>query len=337
VTTARPLLRRRLITGFGAGLALVLVAYLFYYLDSLPQSVQVKADQPWTAGPGQALRLNGYAPGPLLTFEIADPTIVKLSFDAGAKLWPDADSPNLPAANGQPLLFDMVNVERENASISISAQRGAVSTLVMEPVQPDRAYMTLRIHVEGAPVDVTFQTFPSPSARQHGHLQLGSNSILEQAKVTIPPGVAFTLGLSTKLNNLRVDPGIADKNGTPQLALRGLEIGDIADEAFERRWAACGAPPGKVLWVRPIPRFSPADCRPDRLSVNAFRIEKGVTVGLAGSGFVVRDGTTETWPGFREIIDNQLVQTAMGVLLAGLVSWAFLAIRGRKAGSKRKR
>ena len=331
------MLRRRLITGFAAALALALAAYLFYYLDNLPRSVPIKADQNWTAGPGQALRLNGYAPGPLLTFEIADPTIVKLSFGPGAKLQPDADSPDLPVTAAQPLLFDLVNVERENASISISAEPGAASTLVIEPVRADATYIMLRIRVEGAPVDAAFQTFPNPSARQHGHLQLGQDIALEQARVTIPPGVTFTLGLSSKLSHLRIDPGSADQNGDPRLGLRGLEIGDLADDTFQRRWAACGAPPGTILWKRPIPGFSAADCRPDRLSIHAVGIENGLTLALAGSGFVVRDGTTETWPLFRQFINNQLVRAAMGVLIAGLISWAFLALRGRSAADKTKR
>jgi hypothetical protein len=60
-------------------------------------------------------------------------------------------------------------------------------------------------------------------------------------------------------------------------------------------------------------------------------MDGGAAAALAGSGFVVRDGRTRSWSGFRDLRQNAVVQTALGFLLAGLVGWAFVKLRAIRA------
>jgi hypothetical protein len=145
--------------------------------------------------------------------------------------------------------------------------------------------------------------------------------------VTLPAGSGFELGIAAAdLPDLSVEPGRVDgdSGGFP---LRALEIG----RGGERSALACGAAAGRLLWRRLVPAVRTSDCAAGRLTLAGLRLDQGAAASLDGSGFTVRNGRANLWRGFGEFRQNDVVRTALGFLLAGLVGWAFVRLRGGRA------
>lgn len=309
---------------------LALCIYFFYFLDHLPRAASIRPGTRWPVEPTEQLRLHGLKDGTVLRLNFSDAAAAKLSFPPGTRLAADGEAARPPSPG--PLEFNLFNAGRENAEIAvqISPSKGELATLVLEPRLPDPHLLSLRLRSEGAPLIVAVGIVGNPSATEHGQLQVG-DEVLEEASLFVPAGAAFSIGLRTEqLAALRKEVGELE-DGVQRLELSAVEIGTGAEDDFERRWLACGARRGRVLWQRPLPGLAIADCRPGRVSLVGLDFTgTGARADPHGAGFTVLDGTTQVWQGFREFRENDIVKALLGSLIVALLGWIVATIRGRK-------
>lgn len=299
-------------------------AYLFYYLDSLPQAETIGREQKGSAHSGDQLRLHGMTRGEALHLDIRQAARIRVSFGLGATLLPDpARGPAQPSgASG--LLVRLVNIEPEVSWISIRLspdRTGERSTLILEPSSPDRSYLTLRLRSEDTSMTIDMGTIPRPGEGEHSRI-LVNGAAIATASLLVPAGTPVTLGIRT--GNL----GALDLRAGD---VTGAEIGSAADGDFERQWMVCGSARRRILWQRPIPRVETADCEAGRLSIAQLNIADGIEVVAEGTGFTARDGVTTVWQGFRTFRLNAVVQALLSALLVGLAGWVILVVRRRFA------
>ena len=313
---------------------LALAGYAFYYLDNLPQSVRLDPSLDWPSRPGEEMRLRGVPPGSALAFELQGGGAFSLSFDKGAELAPNPDTPPGRRVDDGSLVH-VYAFPGENVSVrAVLTDGDGRGALHLEPGLEGGSFPSLRLHSEGARLRVELDAFPNPDRSEHSFIAVGPGEApLQEARLTLPPGVAFQLRMArADLARLTVTP-LRLGPDTEGFSVRALETGRSGAGGFELVALACGSPPRRLLWWRPAPAVSAGDCEPGRLAVTGFRLDRGATASLAGSGFVVRDGRTHIWPGFRDLRQNDVVKTALGFLLAGLVGWAFVRLRGGRAAA----
>ena len=313
---------------------LALAGYAFYYLDSLPQSVALDPRLDWRSEPGEEMRLRGVPPGSALAFGLQGGGAFALSFGKGAELAPNPDAPPGRRVDDGSLVH-VYAFPGENVSVrAVLTDGDGRGVLHVEPGLEGDSWPSLRLRSEGARLRVELDAFPNPDRPEHGFIAVGPGEApLQEARVTLPAGVAFQLRLArADLARLAVTP-LSLGPDTEGFPVRALETGRSGAAGFERLALACGSPPRRLLWWRPAPAVSAGDCEPGRLAVTGFRLDGGAAASLAGSGFVVRDGRTHVWPGFRDLRQNDVVKTALGFLLAGLVGWAFVKLRGGRAAA----
>lgn len=339
-TAGSPHPRARPVLAAAAIGLVALAGYAYYYLDHLPQSVELGPRLDWHSRPGEEMRLRGLQPGSALSFALQDRGTISLSFDKGAELAPNPDAPPGRRLDDGSLVH-VYSFPGENVSVrAVLADGDGRGTLHVEPIPEGDTWPSLQLRAEGARLRVELDTFPNPESREHSFIAIGGSTAmggreasLQEARITLPPGVAFRLLMARAdlarltVKPLRLGP---DSEGFELLA---LETGRSGTAGFERLALACGSPRGRLLWRRPVPAVRAGDCEADRLAVTGFGVDGGATAVLTGSGFIVRDGRTHSWPGFRDLRQNAVVQTALGFLLAGLVGWAFVKLRGVRAAA----
>jgi hypothetical protein len=306
---------------------LSLTGYAFYYLDSLPQAIAVGPSPTWQAEAGREMRLQGVAPGSVLAFDLRGQAVASLRFGAGAELAPDPELPPGLDLDRAALLHAPAD---ENVSLRVTLTGGGGRGILHVASGRERDEVQwLRLRSEGAGLSLELAAIPGTREQEHSFIGLGSNDIqVQSARVTLPAGADLELRLAVAhLPRLNVEPTHADR-ADGRFPLRALEIGRAGAGGFERLSTACGAPRGALLWWRPIPAVRSGDCHDGRLALTAFELDSGAAASLDGSGFVVTDGSTRVWQGFRALRQNDVVKTALGFLLASLVGWAFLRLRG---------
>jgi hypothetical protein len=333
-TAGSPGARARLVLAAAAIGLLALAAYAFYYLDRLPQALALDPRLDWRSEPGEAMRLRGVPPGSALSFDLQGGGAFSLSFDKGAELAPNPDAPPGRRVDDGSLVH-VYALPNENVSVrAVMTDGGGRGLLHVEPGLEGDGFASLRLHSEGARLGIELDAFPNPDRREHSFIAMGPGEApLQEARVTLPPGVGVQLRLArADLARLAVRP-LRLGPDSESFPLRALETGRSGAAGFEPLALACGSPPRRLLWWRLAPAVSAGDCEPDRLTVTGFRLDRGAAATLAGSGFIVRDGATHIWPGFRDLRQNDVVKTALAILLAGLVGWAFVKLRGGRSAA----
>lgn len=330
--------RRSWLLALAAAFLLSLTAYAFHYLDSLPQAIAVDPRIAWRAEAGRDMRLEGVAPGSVLAFDLRGPAAASLSFGKGARLEPDPDlPPGLGLAGGAHLYA----AADENVSLAVTLTGGGGRGIlhIASGLYGDE-YQWLRLSSQGAGLSLDLGAIPGTREQAHSYIGLGSaEAPVQSARVTLPAGASVQLRLAVAdSGRLKAEPAHPER-GMDGFPLRALETGRGGGSGFERLSMACGASPGTLLWRRPLPAIRSGDCADGHLAVTAFALDKGAAAAaLEGSGFVVTDGRTNLWQGFREFRQNDVVKTALGFLLASLVGWAFVRLRGGgSAGEGRRR
>jgi hypothetical protein len=328
----KPERRWRAPVALAAAAVLLLCGYAFYFLDHLPQAESIRPGTRWAVEPTEQLRLHGLEGGTVLRLNFASAAAAKLSFPAGTRLSADGGAERGPS--GEPLELSLFNADRENSEIALEIRPpdGGRATLTVEPRSPDPNLLWLRVHSASAPLVVTAQVVVNPSADRHGELRF-EDEALEDATATVPAGAVFSLGLRTEqLGALRKEVGTLD-DGVQKLELSAVEIGTEAAGDSDRRWLACGARRGRVLWQRPRPGLKIADCGPGWVSLAKLDLtERGALVDPQGAGYTVRDGETRWWQGFRDFRENNIVAALLGLAVASLTAWGVWKIVGRRSG-----
>jgi hypothetical protein len=308
--------------------AFILLVYGFYYLNRLPEARPIAGGTRWQVEAGEQLRLQGVKAGTVLQLNFSETAAAKLSFPQGTRRLPDpvAGDPGSVAATG--LELGLFNAQKENAEIRVSVEPEgkARATLLLEPHQPDPRLRSLTLFSEDSALRVDLSVIPNPDAAEHGQIQIG-NDVVEEAALRVPRGQRFTIGVrADQLGGLRKEVG-EYVDGSQKLDVEAVEIGTPFEGEFERRAMACGAARGKILWQRLVPGLAPRDCRAGRVTVTGFDLAGGVQLVLQGTGYIVKEGKTETWQGFRDLWQNDGVKLLMGPIMAGLGAWILYVLR----------
>ena len=119
---------------------LVVVIYLFYYLDHLPQSETIKSAEVWRASPREQLRLHGMPSGPAIFANLREAGTATVSFEPGATLLPDAVQNRPEPQTGRRFAFSLANAPGENVTFDVRLEPvspEARSTIALESVRPD--------------------------------------------------------------------------------------------------------------------------------------------------------------------------------------------------------
>jgi len=309
--------------------AFILLVYGFYYLNRLPEARAIAGGTKWQVETGEQLRLQGVKAGTALQLNFSEAAAAKLSFPQGTRRLPDPvmGDPGSVAATG--IEVGLFNAQKENAEIRVTLEpEGGMkrATLLLEPHRPDPQLHSLTLGSEDATLRVDLGVVPNPDLPEHGQIQLG-DEVLEDAAFVVPKGKRFTIGLrADQIAGLRKEVG-EYVDGSQRLEVEAVEIGTSFEGDLERRALACGAARGKVLWQRLVPGLAPGDCRAGRVTVTGLDLADGAEVVLQGTGYLVRDGKTETWQGFRDLWQNDGVKLIMGPLMAGLGAWILYVLR----------
>lgn len=309
--------------------AFLALVYGFYYLNRLPEARPIAAGTKWQIEAGEQLRLQGVKAGTALQLNFSEAAAAKLSFPEGTRRLPDpvAGDPGSVATTG--LELGLFNAQKENAEIrvSIEPEGGARrANLLLEPHRPDPQLHSLTLGSEDSALRVELGIVPNPDVPEHGRIQIG-DAVLEEAALLVPRGKRFTIGLrADQLAGLRKEVG-EYVDGRQRLDVEAVEIGTPLEGELERRSLACGAARGKVLWQRLVPGLAPRDCRAGRVTVTGLDLADGAQVMLQGTGYLVREGKTETWRGFSDLWQNDGVKLIMGPLMAGLGAWILYVLR----------
>lgn len=308
--------------------AFVLVVYGFYYLNHLPEARPIAGGTKWQIEAGEQLRLQGVKAGTVLQLNFSETAAAKLSFPQGTRRLPDpvTGDPGSVATDG--LELGLFNAQKENAEIRVSVEPEgkARATLIVEPHRPDPRLLALTLGSEDAALRVDLGIIPNPDSAEHGQIRIGGE-ILEETALRVPRGQLFTIGLrADQLAGLRKEVG-EYVDGGQRLEVEAVEIGTPFEGEFERRAMACGAARGKVLWQRLVPGLAPRDCRPGRVAVTGLDLDGGAQLVLQGTGYLVKEGKTETWQGFRELWQNDGVKLLMGPIMAGFGAWILYVLR----------
>jgi len=302
---------------------LVVVIYLFYYLDHLPQSETIKSAEVWRASPREQLRLHGMPAGPAIFANLREAGTATLSFEPGATLLPDVVQNRPQPLTGRRFAFSLANATGENVTFDVRlspASPEARSTIVLESDRPDTQSILLTISSPDSPLRVDATVVPNSQLEQHGQIQW-ERETLHNVSLVVPRGRTFTIGLpSLHFDTLLIETG----------DLSAVEIGSEFDGDFERKSIVCGARRGMILWQRLLPDIRLSDCGPGRVSVESFGLNDGVELKLAGPGFTTRDGATHYWAGFRKLRENDVVKSLVSALLVALIGWVIFVVR-RKA------
>lgn len=308
--------------------AFILLVYGFYYLNRLPEARPIAGGTKWQVEAGEQLRLQGVKAGTALQLNFSETAAAKLSFPQDTRRLPDpvTGDPGSVAAAG--LDLGLFNAQKENAEIRISVEPEgkARATLIVEPHRPDPRLLSLTLGSEDAALRVDLSVVPNPDSAEHGQIRIGGD-VLEEAALVVPRGQRFTIGVrADQLAGLRKEIG-EYVDGSQRLEVEAVEIGTRFEGEFERRSMACGASRGKVLWQRLVPGLAPRDCRGGRVTVTGLDLTTGVQLALQGTGYIVKEGKTETWQGFRELWQNDGVKLLMGPIMAGLGAWILYVLR----------
>jgi hypothetical protein len=308
--------------------AFLLLVYGFYYLNRLPEARAIAGGTKWQVETGEQLRLQGVKAGTALQLNFSETAAAKLSFPEGTRRPPDPvmDDPGSVATAG--LEVGLFNAEKENAEIRVSLEpEGGArrATLLLEPHRPDPQLHSLTLGSEDAALRVDVGIVDNPDVPD-GQIRVGDD-VLQDAAFVVPRGKRFTIGVrADQLAGLRKEVG-EYVDGSQRLEVEAVEIGTPFEGQFERRALACGAVRGKVLWKRLIPGLAPRDCKAGRVTVTGLELAPGAQVTLQGTGYLVSDGKTETWQGFRDLWQNDGVKLLMGPVMAGFAAWILYVLR----------
>ena len=315
--------------------AVLLAAWLFYYLDNLPLSAHIGDGSLWVATGDRQAQLHGVAAGPLLSVEIGSSRQVRLVAPIGSTL--TGTGPGAVPAT-RPLVFRMVWNQHETPSLSlalgsIAAGSGTALTFQAKTLggQPGLAVVP-----SGAALIIDMAVAPDPRDAEPGGIALLGSSgpaPLPRLRLVTPAGAPVEIYLPGE-TSVRADLGRTDDSSVP-LPVRALTIGDAAVGGAGGGGVAigdlvCGSPrDGVMLWQKVFPSIDIDDCRPGGLTVSRLVADKGVSVSAAGVGFVRKDGKTRVWTGMQFVSGNLVLKALLTALIGGLIGWVGVAIGPR--------
>lgn len=124
-------------------------------------------------------------------------------------------------------------------------------------------------------------------------------------------------------------PNSAERKGAG-LALRALGVRPRQDGAGFDQWI-CAAPRGSVSWLRRGIHTGKCESKDALIRVVEFGIEDDkIKLKLAGSAFVVKDGAAITGDWYSRLEQNKLIAALLGLFYAALAGWVWKVFGGER-------
>jgi hypothetical protein len=316
--------------------ALGAVALLFYYLTNLPVALDVTGYK-WEVDIGDDLILSPLGSGhlPLIAIQGADNEGVDVHFDA-AQLHPDT-----------------VNELRRDFHLAVSAEP---ATMAWTTKVKGTGHTTIDLALEsvGGIPEVHIEHFgeganPGLSVMTHNAKlitqlyvllgEIGPGLAPEQKTlqiggeppVVLPGAVPLTVVVAADKQLRLTFPspvpasqlhlGAAGISAPAGLPLRDLSIQGA--DSHQQKLYACAAATATHFWMLRAPRADDCATAP-RLRATELKLESDhATISLAGSAFVVKDGTAVTDDWFTKLDNNKPLAALFAVAFSALAVWVW--------------
>lgn len=342
---AGPVIVRRRIFAVSA---LAAVALLFYYLTNLPVALDVTGLS-WKAEVGDDLIVRPLGSGrlPLIAVQGVDNEGIDVRFD-NARLDPDT-------VQGLRRDFNLIVAETPAAVAWTTKVKGGGHTMIDIVLEPTQG--TPEVHVEhigeGASPGLSIMAHHATLIAQLYVLlgEIGHGSAPEQkslqiagnAPITLPGALPITIVVPEDRKFRLTFPTAAPASlfhlgaaESPNTSARGLLARDLGIQRFDsRRYRlyACAANEATHFWLLREPRAEDCVTAP-KLRATELRVDSdNTTISLAGSAFVVKDGTVATDDWFTKLDNNKPLAALFTLAFTALAGWVWRAF-SRNAGDK---
>jgi hypothetical protein len=335
--------------------AALLLALAIYLLQRMPSAESLPSDHKLTATTINTLALYNLRAGPVVQFDGALGTGLRVSVSTGR---PTPETRNnlaalkleLPNVKGAHIQWQGVPPANGRIAIRIANQRQSPDAGIM--LQATGTGHTPELNIRAvqtvltAEIDVATQGGDQPPKAE---LKFGDTNISDPAiaftplRFEIPPGESVNLTFDNAKalddSSFRLGELLNTGGAATALAVGHAEVGRLSGNPSYPKLRAvtqgvCAARPGKLLLTHLYPR--PEDCAlaqdpgDDNLYANTITINPTlVQLGLDGSGFVVLNGRPKPAAFWSTLMGNPLIAALMGALVAAVVRSVWRLWAGR--------
>jgi len=335
--------RRFVIAGLACGAVLAAILGAEYTLTRL-QAHALALDQ-WKAGPGDEVILRPAADGPVLSIEGTDREgmdvyFSKATLDTGTTQKLQTLGLELPGAD-EAIAWRSVYPEVSGHTMAditlLSPQTGAEVRFASTAEGPNAA---IRVTVRHATLLVKLAVLqgdmsPSAASEQKGLDWANGHRVLLpgvfKVAVHVKDGAYLLLVFPVREPHSDLYLGNFDKFDklhAPRRRLAVREVGVRPTDAEVYRTYACAAPADEIWWRQGEPAGDACATTP-RLFADKLRIASDALVlTVEGTAYVAKDGDFDHWVGYAWMGKNPIIVAIFGPLVAGLVGWAALSLKG---------
>lgn len=273
--------------------------------------------------------LHGVAPNqPLLSLDFRAPTAVTIDLSKGAVL----DGRTLTGT----VHSTVQSVKGETIAISVKTKGGndqnARNSAMIVAQSVDPRLSGFGVQALDVPLDFDAVLVPAEAGTSQGSFVIDPPfDDVETFAATIPAGARISINfLRQPEGSLLIDTGdISDEHQSARLPISALEVGGESQNGVERTGFACGKPKDAIKWGSFGSRIQINDCEIDRLWLTGVEAKDGITLVVEGSGYTENDGETHLWPGYADLMKNDIFKALVGLMVAGLIGWMTTVLRQR--------